>query len=187
MTIQDLPPRAAIWAQKIREADLEAVRIASRSATSSIGRLSAVSITRLGDGWLYPILVGLVFVRWGVSGSRIVVLAGLNAAFLHSIYPLIKRRVHRRRPYLVDSRLPCLLSPLDEHSFPSGHLMTLAGVFVPIVILWPTMTISAIIATCCLAWSRVATAHHFPSDVLAGVLLGAVVSFPISAGIIFFC
>jgi undecaprenyl-diphosphatase len=187
VTIQNHPPRAAIWAEKILEADLEAVRIASRSATSSIGRLSAVGITKLGDGWLYPILAGLIFVRWGVSGYRIVVLAGLNAAFLHSLYPFIKRRVHRRRPYVVDWRLPCLLSPLDEHSFPSGHLMTLAGVFVPMVILWPAVTISAIVMTCCLAWSRVATAHHFPSDVLAGVLLGVVVSFPISAGIIFLC
>jgi undecaprenyl-diphosphatase len=184
-TIRTHPPQAAIWAGRFREADLEAVRIVSRSAKSSIGRLCAISMTKLGNGWLYPILAALIFARWGLSGCRMIALAGLNAALVHIVYPFVKRRFRRRRPYEVDQRLPCLLSTLDEHSFPSGHAMTLTGVFVPIVILWPAMTISAIVMMCCLAWSRMATAHHFPSDVFAGVLLGAGVSYPISECVIF--
>jgi undecaprenyl-diphosphatase len=179
-------PRVAIWVGKFLEADLQAVRIASRLAESSMARFCAVSITKLGNGWLYPILAALIFVRWGFSGCRMIVLAGLNAALVHSVYPVIKRRFHRKRPYEVDQGIPCLLSTMDKHSFPSGHAMTLTSVFVPIVILWPAMTMSAIVMTCCLAWSRMATAHHFPSDVFAGVLLGAGVSYPISACIIFF-
>jgi undecaprenyl-diphosphatase len=32
-----------------------------------------------------------------------------------------------------------------------------------------------------MAWSRIATAHHYPSDVVAGIALGAVVAGPLSA------
>ena len=184
--IQNRPRRAAIWAAKFQEAELKAVRIAARSAKSPVARFCAVSLTKLGNGWLYPFLAILIFVRWGLLGYRIVLLAAVNAALMHSIYPVIKRRFRRMRPYEVDPRLPCLLATLDEHSFPSGHAMTLTGVLIPIVVLWPAMATLAVLIGCCLAWSRLATAHHYPSDVFAGVLLGAGVSYPISAWVVCF-
>ena len=33
---------------------------------------------------------------------------------------------------------------------------------------------------CGLAWSRLATAHHYPSDVLAGAALGLLVGYPVA-------
>jgi undecaprenyl-diphosphatase len=32
-----------------------------------------------------------------------------------------------------------------------------------------------------MAWSRIATAHHYPSDVLGGVALGIFMGYPLSA------
>jgi len=43
---------------------------------------------------------------------------------------------------------------------------------------------SAILMVCGMAWSRVATAHHYPSDILAGAVLGLGVGYPISAGLL---
>jgi undecaprenyl-diphosphatase len=63
-------------------------------------------------------------------------------------------------------------------------LPTLTSVLVPIVILWPATAILAVLLACCLAWARVATAHHFPSDVFAGAVLGVGVGYPISLGLI---
>ena len=83
-------------------------------------------------------------------------------------------------PFSVDPKLPSLLATLDAHSFPSGHVMTLTSVLVPIVILWPATAILSVLSACCLAWARVATAHHFPSDVFAGAILGVGVGYPIS-------
>ena len=99
---------------------------------------------------------------------------------MHCFYPIIKQRFHRPRPFSVDPKLPSLLATLDVHSFPSGHVMTLTGVLVPIVILWPATAILSVLLACCLAWARVATAHHFPSDVFAGAVLGVGVGYPIS-------
>jgi len=184
--MESLAPRAAIWAGKFQAADLEAVRIVSRTARSSSGRLCAIGISKLGNGWLYLFLAAVIITRWGLPGYRIILLASMNAAVMHCLYPIIKRRYRRPRPFKVDPELPSLLATLDEHSFPSGHAMTLSAVLAPIVILWPSMTISGVLMAACLAWSRVATAHHYPSDVFAGAVLGICVGYPISAYVISF-
>jgi undecaprenyl-diphosphatase len=58
--------------------------------------------------------------------------------------------------------------------------MTLSGVLVPIVIAWPSIAVSAVALILSMAWSRMATAHHYPSDVLGGVALGIVLAYPLS-------
>jgi undecaprenyl-diphosphatase len=168
------------WLQRLLDADLAAVHLFSRSARPRAIRPVAIGVSKLGNGWIYPILLASVFCGMGVQGWRVVVLAGINAALLHSLYPIIKRRFCRKRPFHVDARLPSLLKTLDEHSFPSGHAMTITGVLAPIVLAWPAMTVSAIVLVLSMAWSRVATAHHYPSDVVAGVALGAALAFPLS-------
>jgi len=96
-------PLPAETIQLFPDGRLEVVRFVSRSAKSHIGRFCAVSISRLGNGGLYLILAALTFVRWGLSGYRIVVLAAVNAALMHSLYPIIKRHFRRRRPYTLPS------------------------------------------------------------------------------------
>ena len=170
----------AIWAKRFLAADLAAVRIVSRSARSTIGRALAIMISKLGNGWIYLILGAVIFEWGGRTGFRVIILGGLNAALLHCLFPRIKRRVGRPRPFRIDSNLPSLLAVLDEHSFPSGHAMTLSGVVVPIVFVWPGAAVSAATLMLIMAWSRIATAHHYPSDILAGTLLGIVLAYPLS-------
>jgi undecaprenyl-diphosphatase len=112
--------------------------------------------------------------------APVIALAGLNAALLHCLFPHIKSYIGRPRPFHADPQLPVLLKVLDEHSFPSGHTMTLSGVLVPIVIAWPSIAVSAAALILSMAWSRMATAHHYPSDVICGAALGIVLAYPIS-------
>jgi undecaprenyl-diphosphatase len=175
---------AATWGERLYKADLAAVHLFSRSAQSTIGRFSAIAISKLGNGWIYLILLPIVLIGLGWQGMHVAALAGVNAALLHILYPIIKRRFCRKRPFHVDARLPSLLRTLDDHSFPSGHAMTLTGVLAPIVIAWPATTLSAGLLLLSMAWSRIATAHHYPSDVAAGVALGAGLSYPLASGIL---
>ena len=175
---------AATWGQRLFELDLAAVHLFSRTARSVIGKFLAVAISKLGNGWIYLILAPIVLIGLGWQGLHVAALAGLNAALLHMLYPIIKRRFGRKRPFHVDARLPSLLRTLDDHSFPSGHAMTLTGVLAPIVIAWPATTLSAGLLLLSMAWSRIATAHHYPSDVAAGVALGAGLSYPLASGIL---
>jgi undecaprenyl-diphosphatase len=173
--------RLSHWTARVLEADLEAVRKLTAVERSRVGRLCAVAISKLGNGWIYPILAALVLAAWGWDdGKRMFLLAGVNAATMHILYPLIKKRIKRLRPFKVDPTLPSLLKTLDEHSFPSGHAMTLTGVLAPIVLLWPAMLVSAVVMCCCMAWSRIATGHHYPTDVAAGVALGLGLGWPLS-------
>ena len=175
---------AATWGQRLFELDLAAVHLFSRTARSAIGRFLAVAISKLGNGWIYLILAPIVLIGLGWQGLHVAALAGLNAALLHMLYPIIKRRFGRKRPFHVDARLPSLLKTLDDHSFPSGHAMTLTGVLAPIVIAWPATTLSAGPLLLSMAWARIATAHHYPSDVAAGMALGAGLSYPLASGIL---
>jgi undecaprenyl-diphosphatase len=167
-------------ANRLHALDLLLVRAAARSTKLPVIRKLAVAITKLGNGGIYPVMTAAVMIRCGFPGFRIIIAALTTTGILHAIYPRIKRRFLRARPYMTDTTLECLVTPLDRYSFPSGHTMTLTGVFVPVVVFWHAALPAGIVMGFCLAWSRLATAHHYPSDVLAGALLGMGVGFPIA-------
>ena len=160
--------------------ELRAVHAATRTARAPVPRRLAICASWLGNGWIYPLLFGAIFAKLGVAGLRILAPAAVVAALLHCVYPLMKKYFNRRRPFQADPRLQSLLNVLDEHSFPSGHTMTLAGVLTPVVLLWPAALLSALLVCGCVAWSRVATAHHYPSDVVAGAALGVGIGYPLT-------
>ena len=160
--------------------DLAVVRIASGFARRPVARHFAIAVSRLGNGWIYPILIGIVVFTAGWRGAPAIGVGALNAALLHVFYPLLKKYFRRQRPFRVDPRLPPLLPTLDEYSFPSGHAMTIVGVLTPLVLAWPATMLLAVATATAMAWSRVATAHHFPSDVAAGLALGVGLAYPLS-------
>jgi undecaprenyl-diphosphatase len=166
---------------KLKAFELRMVWAATLSARPPLLRKLAIGFSKLGNGWIYLLVGAVILLHWGLIGVRIIFPAGLNAALLHSLYPMLKRRFGRRRPFQIDPSLPSLLPTLDAHSFPSGHAMTLAGVLTPIVMMWPGAGLSAALVGAGVAWSRVATAHHYPSDVIAGTALGVGVGYPTTA------
>ena len=177
-------PGLCAGAVRLLEIDLDLTRRLS-AERSTLGRPAAIVISKLGNGWIYLILAAAVFAAWGFDeGKRMALLACVNASTLHLLYPVIKKRFKRPRPFKVDPSLPSLLRTLDEHSFPSGHAMTLLGVLTPIVLLWPAALLSAVLMACGMAWSRIATGHHYPSDVLAGATLGVGLGYFLSSSLL---
>jgi undecaprenyl-diphosphatase len=180
----DLPRAARLhmlarrMADQVQAADLRAVGRMTRTARTPLLKALAIGISRLGNGWIYPLLLAVLLAKWGYSSAKIVVCATLSAALLHIIYPVMKKWFSRRRPFQVAPELPNLLATLDPHSFPSGHTMTVVGVLTPVVMLWPAAMTSALVVAGSMAWSRIATAHHYPTDVLAGAALGLGISYP---------
>ena len=69
--------------------------------------------------------------------------------------------------------------PLDHFSFPSGH--TLHAVMVTTVLGWvqPILLILMLPFTVLVALSRMVLGLHYPSDVVIGALIGAVVAIAI--------
>ena len=166
-------------------ARLSAVELAivhgfAQTARPKACRSFAVALSWLGNGWIYlAIAVGSIATA-GFRAIPVIGIGALNAGLLHCVYPLIKRWVARPRPYRRDPTLRPLLKVLDEHAFPSGHAMTLMAMLVPLVLAFPQTLSFAVAIWLLTAWARLASAHHYPSDVAAGTALGASVSYPIS-------
>jgi undecaprenyl-diphosphatase len=92
------------------------------------------------------------------------------------IYKWLKARTSRPRPFMVSENIIRRVPPLDEYSFPSGH--TLHAVAFSLVLLshlpgwfWVVVPFSVLVAA-----SRPVLGLHYPSDVLAGALVGALVA-----------
>jgi undecaprenyl-diphosphatase len=167
-------------AARLTAVELYVVHGFAQTARSRPGRCFAIALSRLGNGWVYiGLAVGSVLVA-GTNAVPLIAVGMLNALLLHAAYPVIKRIVARPRPYQRDTTLVPLLPVLDENSFPSGHAMTLPAALVPLVLAFPQTLDLAFAGWLLMAWARLASAHHYPSDVAIGTMLGVCVSYPIS-------
>jgi undecaprenyl-diphosphatase len=165
---------------RLSVAELYLVHGFAHTARPRLARCSAIACSWLGNGWVYLVLVVGSILAAGMGAIPVVLVGILNVVVLHCVYPVIKRRVARPRPYQRDATLVPLLRALDEHSFPSGHAMTLTAALVPFVLAFPHVLGLAFATWPLMAWARLASAHHYPSDVAAGAVLGLCVSYPIS-------
>jgi undecaprenyl-diphosphatase len=143
-----------------------------------VGRVAAF-ISWLGNGLIYA-LFALVLVLFVDGSGWPVEVAVVAAVVAHVLYPWIKLAFARERPFVLRPELVPLIPTLDRLSFPSGHIMTLSAAFVPIFTGMPQLWPSALVIWPAMAWSRIACAHHYPSDVLAGTALGIIVASPIT-------
>jgi undecaprenyl-diphosphatase len=132
--------------------------------------------SRLGDGiaW-YALMLALLacFRTDAVPAVLHMIGAGLTCTLL---YKWIKGKTLRARPYEVHPEVVVFAAPLDRFSFPSGHtLHAVAFTFVSAAyfpwLAWFTVPFTLIVAT-----SRMTLGLHYPSDVLAGALLGGAIA-----------
>jgi undecaprenyl-diphosphatase len=161
-------------------ADLWFTRVCVRTARPAFGRGLAIAFSRAGNGGIYPVLGVALLYAFGAQARAVLIVAAINILLMHIVYPTIKRRAGRARPFRSYADLKPLLATLDEHSFPSGHVMTLTAALVPIALALPETLPVALGAWIAMAWARVASAHHYPSDILAGAALALLVSYPLS-------
>ncbi|HEX7648469.1 MAG TPA: phosphatase PAP2 family protein [Noviherbaspirillum sp.] len=160
--------------------EMHLVRRACRWTRFRPVRHATITVNLLGNGWLYP-LIGIALAMSGIVHAwQIVVAALLATGAAHAIYAVAKRVIGRKRPFERDPTLQPLARVLDRYSFPSGHCMTLTAVLTPIIHAAPGLRPVAFAALCVLSWCRLAAAHHYPSDVLAGIGLGAVIAVPLA-------
>lgn len=130
--------------------------------------------TSLGEkGWFFLLIAGILLAmpktrKWG-AGLACGLLLGLVFGNL-----LIKNMVARTRPYdLVDDFI-ILVNRLSDYSFPSGHTLA-AFEFLAVICMMPVKKIYKALAgilAFTMAFSRLYLYVHFPSDVLAAMLLG---------------
>ncbi len=151
-------------------------RALNRWGASSVVHGLFVGVSRLGDGiFWYALMVALPLAA-GWRGA--VVSAQLVATGLVSlaIYRLLKRWTRRPRPYASYQGIIARIPPLDQFSFPSGHTLH-AVAFTVIACAWyPALAWILVPFSILVALSRVVLGLHYPSDVAAAVVIGALLA-----------
>jgi len=132
--------------------------------------------TNLGDSGLIWILLGFVLLipqktRRGAFDALIC----LSIAVLINDF-VIKGLVSRPRPYLTIKSLSILVEPLSSFSFPSGHADSSFAMAFALTLAFGRRGAIAFIPAALIAFSRCYVGVHYPSDVIAGAIVGTLVS-----------
>ena len=125
-----------------------------------------------GEVWILLALILLLTKKHRKAGASVACALVLDLIFCNL---LLKPLVGRLRPFAVNTAVALLVPPPLDASFPSGHT---ASSFAAAAALWAAgyrrMGAAALVLACAIAFSRLYLYVHWPSDVLAGAILGAV-------------
>jgi undecaprenyl-diphosphatase len=91
-------------------------------------------------------------------------------------YKMVKHSTVRSRPYEVNPLVSAGAAVLDRFSFPSGHTLHAIAFTLVACFYLPGLWVILVPFTLLTAVSRVALGLHYPSDVIAGGALGALIA-----------
>lgn len=117
-----------------------------------------------------------LWTKKGLKGRLCLLTLLVGVAVLDPISSrLIKPLVHRVRPCAA---VPGVLTPHGDRgtfSFPSSHAVNIAGAATIVALSFPGWTLPVLGLALLVGLSRVYLGLHYPSDVMAGYLLGAAI------------
>ena len=136
-------------------------------------------ITKLGDAgifWIAVAVVLLVTKKYRKVGAMIGVALVLGLIFGNGV---LKNVVGRIRPYDLNENMKdmLLIEALSDKSFPSGHTLASFESAVVLLINDKRLGIPAIVLASLIAFSRLYLYVHYPTDVLASIILGTAFAF----------
>lgn len=133
-------------------------------------------ISRLGDGvFWYAAMIGILLTQGdtGIIPVLTMLSAGLTGTLL---YKWVKGKTLRPRPYEIHQDIWLTGRPLDRFSFPSGHTLHAVAFTMTGLYFYPALAALFIPFTAMVAMSRIVLGLHYPSDVLAGGTIGALIA-----------
>jgi undecaprenyl-diphosphatase len=136
-----------------------------------------VAFVRVGDGWGWALVAGLLFLWLPWARFKLIVGQSLLAVAISlPVYWALKLGFRRTRPYVAVKGIAPRVPPLDKYSFPSGHTMNNLAVAMTLAIHIPYLWPLAVIIPISLGLLRVLYGVHFITDIAGGALLGALSS-----------
>jgi len=167
-----MPARIAFYMDRLLAIDLAwCLRFNRASQKHWIRRVFCV-ISRMGDGlFWYALMLGIMLAqgREGWLPCLHMLAVGLSSL---GTYRLLKSSASRPRPYEVSQAIAMGMPPLDRFSFPSGHTLHAVAFTIVALAYYPGLAWLLLPFTLLVAASRVILGLHYPSDVLAGAVIG---------------
>ena len=165
--------RGTIMLRRIQEWDTRMLhRIAARH-TKRLDRIM-VLVTRTGNnGYIWFLIsIPMLFLNRYRAVGYTGILAMLISAIAGEV--TIKHIVARVRPCSEEYGQELLIKHPAHYSFPSGHTSASFSMTAVMFFMLPILFIPVLIYACMMGLSRIYLLVHYPSDVIAGVVLGSI-------------
>jgi undecaprenyl-diphosphatase len=161
------------WLQSINRCDLHMLLWFVDRRHRQLWIAFARAVSRSGDGFLQVLLPTLLLALDRHTGSAVFLATAIGFAIERPLYWVLKNSCQRRRPPEAIPSFRSVINASDRFSFPSGHT---CGAFLLAAIIsvhYPTLAAPMYLWAGAVGLSRVVLGVHFPTDILAGALLGS--------------
>lgn len=151
---------------------------------SSFGDRFFPAVTHLGDAGMVWIVLTLILIA--IPRTRKVGCVAAGSLILEALVcnVILKPLVARTRPCDLVPGIALLIPRPADYSFPSGHTSAGFAVASALLLEKSKLGIPVLVLAVIIAFSRLYLYVHFPSDVLAGALLGVVSAFVVARYVI---
>ena len=129
--------------------------------------------------WILLVIVALArnpeIVRHFIAA--VLVVSALHFGITEGIFKHLSKKLFRprKRPYVA---YPEIIKPIghkfSDSSFPSSHMASTVGMLFVSVAFYPSLLLPAILFALVMSFARLHNGMHYPSDVIAGIILGFV-------------
>ena len=165
-------PALSEWIARADAAEYALCRRLNRGAAFALPRRIFQIASRLGDGLIWYVVIltlPLLYGRTAVAPALVMALTGIAGL---GLYKGLKHTLVRERPFMTHANIDLAMAPLDRYSFPSGHTLYAVCFTVQATAHFPALGWVLIPLTLLIAGSRTVLGLHYPTDVLAGAVIG---------------
>lgn len=134
-----------------------------------------LAMTQIGEAWL-PIITILLFYQYGNLNVFVIQKVLWSFAISGLIAQAIKHLFDRDRPCVVLADAKVVGPAPGSQSFPSGHTTSAFAICTIFSLILPELTIPMLILAALCGVSRIYLGVHWPSDVIAGMIIGIATS-----------
>ncbi|MEF2548888.1 undecaprenyl-diphosphatase [Aurantimonas sp. E1-2-R+4] len=151
----------------------DAIVAAAQSALTAMPWLSDLSVATADWGiGILPVVLIVLWLRGGPAGRQTAITATLAAGVALAIAGAISFLFYFPRPFAI-GLAPNLLAHVADSSLPSDHAAVMSAVAIALLFAARRLLgVLVAVATLAVGAARVALGVHFPSDILAGILVG---------------
>jgi membrane-associated phospholipid phosphatase len=165
------------WLRDAQRLDVAIYAAIAETPTPSLDRLLS-RLTQASNYWrLWLGSAAILAATRGACGRRATVAGLASAAVSSAVANLVIKPLGRRRRPDPNDMVPARRAPVPgSTSFPSGHSATAFAFATGVGSVLPREAIPIRVLAAAVAYSRVHTGAHYPSDAIAGALLGTMLA-----------
>jgi len=141
----------------------------------------ARTVSRTGDGLMQIFLPTLIWILDREHGAVLFVTTALAFAIERPLYWVLKNSLQRRRPPEAIPSFTSVIVASDRFSFPSGHTAAAFLLASNTCLHYGATSAPLFVWASAVGLSRVILGVHFPTDIIAGMVLGTSIAWLVSA------